>query len=293
MRQHTQIPTLTDRHASWLVKLHIDPPYDPLLYTQPNRRDYYKIVLVTGGSGVLLNGATQYRISAPSLACIHPRDIISWKLQDEPLQAKAIYIRQDALRNASVKTMIGQCRLFDDAGFKVAKMKSANDVTVLTEYFSRMQAVADNKDFMIEFLLGYLQLLLVEIKQRCFATVAAMPANFPAHVKQFFDLLECETAQLSAATPLKLKTAREYAMQLAVHPNYLNAILKKHTGQNVSTHIRTRLVEESKSLLVQTDWTIKEISYLVGFSDPPNFSVFFKNNTGQTPADFRNRSLVV
>ncbi|MBO9566983.1 MAG: AraC family transcriptional regulator [Niastella sp.] len=289
-----QIPVVNDRHATWLVKLYVDEPYDPGKYTRPNRRDYYKIILVTQGSAVLMAGPEQYNITAPAIVCLHPRDIISWKLHnEEPVAAKAIYIRQEALRNSSVRSVMKQCRLFDPAANRVAVVSLSNDLTVLMQYFVQMQETANKKEYPVEFLVGYLQLLFVEIRQRCLTAPAKSAANLPAQVKQFFELLENETARLSAANPLQLKTAKEYAMQLAVHPNYLNAIIKKHTGQNVSTHIKTRLVEEAKSLLLQTDWTIKEISYMIGFSDPPNFSMFFKSNTGQTPADFRNRSISI
>jgi AraC-like DNA-binding protein len=289
---NTQIPLVSDRHTTWLIKLYVDEPYDPGQYDRPNRRDYYKIILVTQGSGVLLAGPMQYNITAPAVICLHPRDIISWKLYDEePIVAKAVYLRQEALRNVSVRSTIEQCRLFDQSVQRVGGVPSSNDLTVLMQYLILMQETANKKEYPVEFMCGYLQLLFIEIRQRCFAAPVASVASLPAQVKQFFELLDSETAQLSGVNPLRLKTATEYATQLAVHPNYLNAIIKKHTGQNVSTHIKTRLVEEAKSLLLQTDWTIKEISYLIGFSDPPNFSMFFKSNTGQTPADFRSRSL--
>jgi AraC-like DNA-binding protein len=84
-----------------------------------------------------------------------------------------------------------------------------------------------------------------------------------------------------------MKTAKEFAANLSVHPNHLNAVLKKYTGQNVSTHIRNRLLEETKALLVQTDWTLQDIGYSIGFAEQPNFSLFFKKNTGITPSEFR------
>jgi len=46
-------------------------------------------------------------------------------------------------------------------------------------------------------------------------------------------------------------------------------------------------LEESKILLVQTDWSIQQIGFAIGFADQPNFSYFFKKNAGITPAEFR------
>jgi AraC-like DNA-binding protein len=134
---------------------------------------------------------------------------------------------------------------------------------------------------------AYLQLIMVE---------GAKIANFPPpdnvtdefrHVHEFFRLLEAETAGINKETPIRIRTAKEFAADLAVHPNHLNALLKKHTGQNVSTHIKNRLLDETKVLLLQTDWSLQEIGYSIGYAEQPNFNSFFKKNTGITPAEFR------
>jgi AraC-like DNA-binding protein len=95
-------------------------------------------------------------------------------------------------------------------------------------------------------------------------------------VHQFFQLLEQETTGINYTTPIRIKTAKEFAANLSVHPNHLNALLKKHTGQNISTHIKNRLLEEAKVLLLQTDWNLQDIGYSIGFADQPNFNLFFK-----------------
>lgn len=90
--------------------------------------------------------------------------------------------------------------------------------------------------------------------------------------------------------PLNMRTAKEFAANMLLHPNYLNRVLKKHTGQNVSAHIKGRILDECKALLLQTNWTLEQISYAIGFSDQPNFNFFFKKNTGLTPSEFRKMS---
>jgi AraC family transcriptional regulator, transcriptional activator of pobA len=118
-----------------------------------------------------------------------------------------------------------------------------------------------------------------------FANRKAIPAN--RHVHAFFCLLELETALVSGRMPIRIRTAKEFAGRLFVHPNYLNVLLKKYTGKNISAHIKARLLEESKVLLVETDWTLEKIGYTIGFSDQPNFSQFFKKSMGITPAEYR------
>lgn len=63
--------------------------------------------------------------------------------------------------------------------------------------------------------------------------------------------------------------------------------IKKAYRTKCERHIKGRLLDECKALLLQTSWTLEQISYAVGFSDQPNFNFFFKKNTGFTPSAFR------
>lgn len=137
---------------------------------------------------------------------------------------------------------------------------------------------------------SYLQLLMIQSARiSAFKEPDHVPDEY-RHVHEFFQLLEKETANVNYTNPVAMKTAKEFAASLDVHPNYLNTLLKKHTGKNVSTHIRNRLLEEAKLLLLQTDWTLQDVGYSIGFAEQPNFSLFFKKNAGMTPAEFRRKS---
>ena len=86
---------------------------------------------------------------------------------------------------------------------------------------------------------------------------------------------------------LTLRTAKDYADRLAVHVNHLNKVLKEVTGHTTTQLISTRVIQEAKILLKQTNWNIAEIGYTLGFDDLAHFSNFFKKQTSFTPAAFR------
>ncbi len=113
------------------------------------------------------------------------------------------------------------------------------------------------------------------------------------HVNQFFALLDATIADIRFAAPVKMRTVKEFAAILELHPNYLNTLLKRYTGENVSSHIRKRLLDVSKNLLLETDWYVQDISYCLGFSDQPNFNMFFKKNVGYTPSEFRRLAVAI
>ncbi|CAN5519968.1 hypothetical protein BH11BAC3_BH11BAC3_13580 [soil metagenome] len=85
-----------------------------------------------------------------------------------------------------------------------------------------------------------------------------------------------------------MRTAKDYADKLAVHVNHLNKVLKENTGKTTTELISSRVLQEAKILLKQTDWNISEISGSLGFEEVAHFSNFFKKQTNLAPLTFRS-----
>lgn len=83
------------------------------------------------------------------------------------------------------------------------------------------------------------------------------------------------------------RSVREYAEMLNLHPNHLNFLLKKHNGLNAKQIINNRIITESKYLLSNSSFIIKEVASHLGFDDPNNFSTFFHKCTGDSPNAYR------
>ncbi|AMJ66022.1 hypothetical protein AXW84_11710 [Hymenobacter sp. PAMC 26628] len=78
-----------------------------------------------------------------------------------------------------------------------------------------------------------------------------------------------------------------YADKLALHPNYLNAAVKRATGKTAHELLHEHLIALAKMLLSQTRLTVKEITYRLSFREPAHFANFFKRHTATTPRQFR------
>ena len=103
----------------------------------------------------------------------------------------------------------------------------------------------------------------------------------------FIELLERQFPLESLNQKLNLRSPKDYADRLAVHVNHLNKVLKEVTGNTTTQLISSRVTQEAKILLKQTNWNIAEIAYTLGFDDLAHFSNFFKKQTSFTPATFR------
>lgn len=85
-----------------------------------------------------------------------------------------------------------------------------------------------------------------------------------------------------------LPTVKYLADQVHLSPGYLSDLLKKETGRNTQDHIHFYLIEEAKNILLNTDKSVGEIAYALGFEYPQYFNKLFKQKTGKTPVEFRN-----
>ncbi|EGX59038.1 AraC family transcription regulator [Streptomyces zinciresistens K42] len=78
-----------------------------------------------------------------------------------------------------------------------------------------------------------------------------------------------------------------YADQLGYSRRTLVRAVRAATGQTPKGFIDRRVVLEAKRLLAHTDLPIGRVGAAVGFPDAANFSKFFHQHTGTTPAVFR------
>jgi len=283
------LPVLHGYYDNWSIKVVNRDAHSCANYLSPNRREFYKVLFMTRGAGIMTIGTNIYYIDEPTILFMHPNDIVSWKNLSENTQAGyfALFQKSFVASHPQLKATIDRFGLFNEKQKNVIRL-SESEIPVLEQLFHHMHAesVADGP-YSEDSLQAYLQLVMVESMKIGRFPKPEVVSDEYRHIHEFFTLLEQEITNINATTPIKIKTAKEFASSLAVHPNHLNALLKKHTGQNVSTHIRTRLLEEAKALLIQTDWPLHTISYSLGFAEQPSFNYFFKKNTGSTPAEFR------
>jgi AraC-like DNA-binding protein len=86
---------------------------------------------------------------------------------------------------------------------------------------------------------------------------------------------------------LENKDVAFYAQKLNLTPNHLSETIKSVTGKSAKKRIEEALIFEAKSLLRQTQMSIKEITYWLGFEDDSYFVKFFKQAENITPNAYR------
>ena len=87
-----------------------------------------------------------------------------------------------------------------------------------------------------------------------------------------------------------MPSVKYLANKVNLSPSYLSDLLKRETGLNAQDHIHYFVIEQAKNILLQTNQSVSEIAYSLGFEYPQYFSRLFKQKTGKTPLEYRSNN---
>jgi AraC family transcriptional activator of pobA len=98
---------------------------------------------------------------------------------------------------------------------------------------------------------------------------------------RFLDLLQ--------NSPIKHLTVEHYAKELCISSKYLTTICKTYSGKSAYAWISEATTSEITYYLRNTQLSIKEISYKVGFSNLSFFGKYVKEHLGCSPMEYRRK----
>ena len=247
----------------------------------PNRWSYYRIILITQGTGDYVTGIYKYEAIANTLIFIPPHVITtSFNWTDDAKGYIVLFNMELFNQNNFVYKGLSSKKILTSF-VKPYVHISEEDAGTLTNLFEtiidkRKSNVEDNRELVA---LKVLELLLT-----CERLLMEEQNSDPQPLST--DLI-IRFRELLDSYYVKQRSVAFYANQLGVHPNHLNAVIKKATGETAKESIQNRLLMEIKLLLHSTNLSIKEISSQMGFNDANYFSTFFNKYEQMTPLQYR------
>jgi AraC family transcriptional regulator of adaptative response / methylphosphotriester-DNA alkyltransferase methyltransferase len=103
----------------------------------------------------------------------------------------------------------------------------------------------------------------------------------------FFKLLTQHMADVMAGRIDNMYHIKDFAALLFIHPTHFSNMIKLTTGYSPCYFAEEKTMEEARKMLIETSMSIAEISYKLTFTEPTNFTKFFKSFEGITPREFR------
>lgn len=88
-----------------------------------------------------------------------------------------------------------------------------------------------------------------------------------------------------------LPTVKYFADKICLSSNYFGDMIKKETGKTPQEHIQGKVLELAKENMIETDQTVSQIAYALGFQYPQHLCRLFKKHVGCTPNEYRQQRI--
>lgn len=251
------------------------------------RRDYYKIVMVTGNF-ILKFGDKTMEIDGTYLFFANPNVHHTIVPRSLERSGYACVFTDDFIAGRELTDLVHNSPLFRSSESPVLSLNT-EQVAFLTGIYRKMRTVYDSDyEHKDELFRNCIELIIHEALQIQPASQDLREHNAATRVaRSFLELLERQFPIDNPAEPLRLRTAQDFANTLSVHTNYLNRTVKSVTGKPTSVLIAERITAEARALLQHTNWSVADIAYGLGFEYPTYFNNYFKRMTGTTPNAIR------
>lgn len=102
-----------------------------------------------------------------------------------------------------------------------------------------------------------------------------------------FELLLNDYIVSDQAMQNGLPSVAYFASALNLSANYFGDTVKKSTGKSAQEYIHMKIIDVAKVRTLDTEKSLAEISYELGFKYPQHFTRLFKQKTGYTPQEYR------
>lgn len=253
-----------------------------------DRRSYFKISLINGKNRAEYADKVIH-IEDKALLFASPRIPYNYVPQDEDQSGYFCVFTENFLSKDKSGVILEKLPLFQPGGYPIVNI-SEEHYAELENLFKKIDGeLSSDYPFKFDLIRAYV-IELLHMGQKLHP-VQPLENGKNAAIRitdMFVELLERQFPINTPAQRLLLKTANDFAERLAVHANHLNKVLKETTGSTTTAIIHARIFEEAKILLNNTDWTISEIAFSLGFEEVAHFSNFFKKHAQLSPLKFRS-----
>jgi AraC family transcriptional regulator, transcriptional activator of pobA len=254
--------------------------------TYPHRHDFYEILFITQGNGKHTIDFHEYKIQPNTIFFLSPGQIHELKLSEDIKGYIFLFTSEFYLLNKQDRNHLLELPFFYSISSRNPPLhleKSADSELLISLFKQACHENDRNLADSPELIRSILDIILIICKR--LYPVQAEGSKRKGHllVKKFKQLIE-EKYQENISV-------KEYAAFLAVTANHLSETVKSITGRKSTDLINDKMILEIKRMLMHTELGVSEIAYQLNFSDQSYFSKYFKNVTGMSPIEFRNKSL--
>lgn len=245
---------------------HIDTSRDTLIL------DLYCISLKRNVTEKVRYGQGYCDFNEGILFCTAPGQLVGNITDDHKPSGWCVVFHPDFIRRFPLGQRMSDYGFFDYAVNEALHLSTKEEGLVISVMKMLQNEIGDRTDvYSEEVIIAHLELLLSYARRfygRQFITRKPVSNDVLTRVEKLLSEYFDNGDVLSNGLPSVSHLARE----MNISDNYLSDLLKSLTGLNAQQHIHRYIVEKAKTLLSQTNLTVSEIGYQLGFEFPQSLS---------------------
>ncbi|MDF1570423.1 MAG: helix-turn-helix transcriptional regulator [Bacteroidales bacterium] len=249
---------------------------------QPHRHDYYTVLLVRNADGQHIIDFNAYALGTHQLFFISPGQVHQVIERKRSVGYAVLFSPEFLVENNIPVGFLEDINLFNtysDTPPMQLREEEMNQLSEISEEMIRLSA--STIKFRNLAIGACLKLFLIKSNNLC-----TLDLDHPQRQEAGNTILR-NFKKLVEQHYTEFHSTSEYAEMLNVTPDHLNRVIRSLLGKSAKEYIQERIILAAKRMLCFTDHAAKQIAYALGFSEPGNFSAFFKKETGYAPTTFR------
>jgi AraC-like DNA-binding protein len=259
-------------------------------YNKKYVTEYYTISLKNGRDCAFKYGRKYYDFSEGSLMFTAPGQVAFVERGSKATQGWMLCFHPDLIRGTSVGNKMEEYTFFSYDASEALHLSENEKQIITTIVHTIEKEYSQNIDiYSHELIVSNIEVLL-NYSKRFYGRQFITRANVNKDVISQFDMLLKRCFDEKNIDKYGIPSVKDLAKEMGYSANYLGDLLKKETGKSTQEHIQFQLLEKAKSLLLGTEESVTQISYILGFEYPAHFSKFFKSKTGISPAKYRKNA---
>lgn len=251
----------------------------------PYRITSFAIGLYHEGKVLLRSNSLEYNIGRKDLIIFPPNIVRQWSFYDRSPENSVLFFAQEFIAESlGFSNVISHFHFLATNAITILNLNDQDYGVIskaMEELCLRAQRVSKNQGKIISLKIAALLYQIEEIFDMQDHTTFRPVTRPQVLVNQFINLLS-EPYQYN-------RNLKFYADKLFITSKYLSQIVIKQTGCKATDFITDKIILEAKILLQSPEKTIAEISQALHFSNPTQFSKYFKRYSQMSPTDYRDQ----
>ena len=254
----------------------------------PYKYDFFELTFGSGHDVDINIGSSAFKSIENTFSFTTPYQTSSWKVNSFQKNSIGymIFFRPEFIDLSYNKfDLFKQFSFFNFYSSPLLLLSTEQKNTVINLMQTMLEEFSINRGGRQDIILGAYLTILLEKVNAMFSvekTSNKVFVNRAEEITFLFEKILREEASYKSRLP-------GYASQLNISKVYLSEAVKKTTGKPAKVLIQEMVIYKAKTLLKQSNNTVAEIAYELGFEDASNFVKYFKGQVGITPTMYRKK----